>query len=182
MSRREKHVTDDPFQMAADRQVLDPFKTLINRPLSSGQTVGEGTAVAVARFHGFGPDERPLVADLPDLPGEIVAAQSVVPLRSEQIGSQLVLLFEGGDMRRPIVMGVLQGASRAPSPAKPADSVEVKADGDRYVFSAEREIVLRCGDASITLTRAGKVIIKGKYILSRSSGYNKIKGAAVDIN
>ena len=85
-------------------------------------------------------------------------------------------------MRRPIVMGVLQGASQATSLAKPSASVEVKADGDRYVFSAEREIILRCGDASITLTRAGKVIIKGKYILSRSSGYNKIKGAAVDIN
>jgi len=42
--------------------------------------------------------------------------------------------------------------------------------------------VLRCGDASITLTRAGKVVIQGNYILSRSSGYNKIKGAAIDIN
>ena len=49
-------------------------------------------------------------------------------------------------------------------------------------MDAEREIVLRCGDSSITLTRAGKVIIKGKYILNRSSGYNKIKGAAVEIN
>jgi hypothetical protein len=48
--------------------------------------------------------------------------------------------------------------------------------------SAEREIVLRCGDASITLTRAGKVIIKGRYVVSRSTGYNKIKGATVDIN
>jgi hypothetical protein len=60
--------------------------------------------------------------------------------------------------------------------------VAVQADGDRYEISAEREIVLRCGDSSITLTRAGKVIIKGNYILSRSTGYNKIKGAAIDIN
>jgi hypothetical protein len=50
------------------------------------------------------------------------------------------------------------------------------------VLSAEREIVLHCGDASITLTRAGKVIIKGRYLISRSSGYNKVKGAAVEIN
>jgi hypothetical protein len=50
------------------------------------------------------------------------------------------------------------------------------------VLTAEREMVLRCGEASITLTRAGKVIIKGAYIVSRSTGYNKIKGAAVDIN
>ena len=50
------------------------------------------------------------------------------------------------------------------------------------MLTAEREIVLKCGEASITLTRAGKVLIKGTYVLSRSSGYNKIKGAAVDIN
>ena len=55
-------------------------------------------------------------------------------------------------------------------------------DGDRHVIEADREVVLRCGDASITLTRAGKVIIKGSYILSRSTGYHKIKGAAIDLN
>jgi uncharacterized protein (DUF2345 family) len=55
-------------------------------------------------------------------------------------------------------------------------------DDQRIVLSAEREITLQCGEASITLTRAGKVLIKGTYVLSRSSGYNKIKGAAVDIN
>ncbi len=58
----------------------------------------------------------------------------------------------------------------------------IDADGERVLVTAEREIVLRCGEASLTLTRAGKVLIKGKYIVSRSSGYNKIKGAAVDIN
>ena len=50
------------------------------------------------------------------------------------------------------------------------------------MLRAEREIVLECGDASITLTRAGKVLIRGHYILSRASGYNRIKGAAIDIN
>jgi uncharacterized protein (DUF2345 family) len=63
-----------------------------------------------------------------------------------------------------------------------ASLVSAQVDDQRVVLSAEREIVLRCGEASITLTRAGKVIIKGAYILSRASGYNKIKGAAVDIN
>jgi len=60
--------------------------------------------------------------------------------------------------------------------------VSVQSDDNRLVLSAEREIVLKCGNASITLTRAGKVLINGTYVVSRSSGYNKIKGAAVDIN
>ena len=55
-------------------------------------------------------------------------------------------------------------------------------DGERLVFTADKEIVLRCGDASITLTKAGKVIIRGSYLLSRSSGVNRIKGGSVQIN
>jgi hypothetical protein len=43
-------------------------------------------------------------------------------------------------------------------------------------------MVLRCGKASITLTRAGKVLIQGSYVLSRSTGVNRVKGGAVQIN
>ncbi|MEW5071937.1 hypothetical protein AB1P14_09365, partial [Pseudomonas aeruginosa] len=38
------------------------------------------------------------------------------------------------------------------------------------------------GKASITLTRAGKVIIRGAYLSSRSTGVNRIKGGSVQIN
>ena len=53
---------------------------------------------------------------------------------------------------------------------------------ERLELTAEREIVLRCGEASLTLTRAGKIILRGTYVLSRSSGVNKIKGGSVQIN
>jgi hypothetical protein len=53
---------------------------------------------------------------------------------------------------------------------------------ERLELVAEKEIVLRVGDASITLTRAGKIILRGTYVLSRSSGVNKIKGGSVQIN
>jgi len=56
---------------------------------------------------------------------------------------------------------------------------EVRVDGERVVFDAKKEIVLRCGKASITLTRAGKVLIRGAYLLNRSSGVNRIKGGSV---
>jgi hypothetical protein len=55
-------------------------------------------------------------------------------------------------------------------------------DGERVVLSAEREISLKCGEASITLTAAGKILIRGTYVLTRSSGANRIKGATVEIN
>ena len=57
-----------------------------------------------------------------------------------------------------------------------------KADDEKLILTAEKEIVLRCGLASITLTRAGKVILRGAYLLSRSSGVNRIKGGSVQIN
>jgi hypothetical protein len=60
--------------------------------------------------------------------------------------------------------------------------VEIDADGARMVVSAREQMVLRCGKASITLTRAGKVLIQGSYVLTRSTGVNRVKGGAVQIN
>jgi hypothetical protein len=55
-------------------------------------------------------------------------------------------------------------------------------DDQRLELTAEREIVLRCGKASITLTRAGKILLRGTYLFSRSTGVNKIKGGSVQLN
>ena len=49
-------------------------------------------------------------------------------------------------------------------------------------FTANKQIVLKCGKASITLTRAGKVLIRGAYLSSRSSGVNRIKGGSIQLN
>ena len=92
------------------------------------------------------------------------------------IGQQAVLAFEDGDIARPIVLGLVKMAEPT------CGNVTIESDGDRFVVNAEREIELRCGEASITLTRAGKVLIKGEYILTRAKGLNRIKGAAVSIN
>lgn len=55
------------------------------------------------------------------------------------------------------------------------------ADG-RLELTGEREVVIRSGAASLTLTSAGKAILAGEYVLSRSRGVNKIKGGSVQIN
>ncbi len=62
------------------------------------------------------------------------------------------------------------------------EPVEVETDGRKVVVSAQRELVLRCGSASITLTAAGKILIRGAYVLTRSSGVNRIQGGSVQIN
>jgi hypothetical protein len=60
--------------------------------------------------------------------------------------------------------------------------VEVNSDGEQFVIRAKARLVLRCGKASITLTRAGKVLIKGAYVSSRASGVNRVKGGSVQLN
>lgn len=119
----------------------------------------------------------PVVA-FPGCPGETgIAARTTTALSRDDIGAQLALMFEAGDPGRPLVIGRIQRGLEAAEPVSVAHL-----DGERLELSAEREIVLRCGKASITLTRAGKVIIQGAYLSSRSSGANRIKGGSVQIN
>ena len=120
--------------------------------------------------------DAPVVA-FPGCPADTgLAARTTTPLSREDIGVQVALMFEAGDVARPLVIGRIQ---RLPQTAMPAVA---HLDGERLEFTAEREIVLRCGKASITLTREGKILIRGAYLSSRSSGVNRIKGGSVQIN
>ena len=124
------------------------------------------------------PEASSPVVAFPGCPSETgIAATTTTVLAREDIGTQVALMFVGGDPSRPLVIGRIQ---RLPE-ARQAPAV-AHIDGERLEFSAEREIVLRCGKASITLTREGKVLIKGAYLSSRSSGVNRIKGGSVQIN
>jgi len=115
-----------------------------------------------------------------DYPGNLhgtLPARTVAPLDSSKVGREVALMFEGGDPSRPIVLGALQRAGR-PDPK----ALQVEMDGETLMLTGRKEIVLRCGKASITLTRAGKILLRGAYVSSRSSGVNKIKGGSVQIN
>jgi hypothetical protein len=109
-----------------------------------------------------------------------VPARATVDLHGAHIGRPVVLMFDGGDPTRPIVMGCIRG--EAPTLAEQPGQVEVDVDGERLLVTAKEQLVLRCGKASITLTKAGKVLIQGAYVSSRSSGVNRIKGGSVQLN
>lgn len=134
--------------------------------------------VTIGQFLGFH-NGRPLV-DFPANPkASGVVAQTCVSLIPANIGRRLILAFEENDHERPVILGFLHEPEVA---STDVSRLNVQIDGERLVFSADREIVIRCGEASITLTRAGKVLIKGSYLSSRSSGANRIKGGSVQIN
>ncbi|MGH8176803.1 MAG: DUF6484 domain-containing protein [Steroidobacter sp.] len=103
---------------------------------------------------------------------------------------QVVLVFEGGDRLRPLIVGFIEAIEplaqgRLPKidrSAEAAPIVEADVDGRRVRVTAQDEIVLECGSASITLRRNGRVVIRGAYVETHSEGTNRIKGGQVQIN
>lgn len=127
---------------------------------------------------GFTERGEPLI-DFPNNPaGGPIPAVATIDLAVSDAGRDIMIVFEDADPSRPVILGMV--AVIGPRPA--ARSVEVTADGQRVTVAADREIVLKCGEASITLTAAGKILIRGAHVLSRSSGTNRIKGGSVQIN
>lgn len=154
------------------------------RPLIEGAPVPTAHepihGVVLGRLAGLDAAGEPLVI-YPGQPGSAaLRARTTVDVHAPHIGRTLVLMFEGGDRHRPLIMGLVREEN--PRPAAVAGHVEVEADGERLLVTAREQLVLRCGKASITLTQAGKVLIQGAYVSSRSTGVNRIKGGSVQLN
>jgi hypothetical protein len=134
--------------------------------------------VVIGILDGFDAAGRPLVDYPGNGAGNPLPALTTAIYGPEAIGRQVALLFAEGDAARPVIVGLV----RPPGEVAPGGARLAELDGERLVLKAKQEIVLECGGASITLTRAGKVLIRGTYLSSRSSGVHRIKGASVDIN
>jgi len=151
------------------------------------------SSARVGWIAGVSPRGQPLVDFHGSRGGPFEAVSTVVAARKEleaaaERRQPVVLLFDGGDPGSPIVAGFvvpavpaeeLRAVPEAPGPGLP-DVVEV--DGKRVCIEGMDEVVLRCGEASITLRRNGKVVIRGAYLESHSKGTNRIKGGSVQIN
>jgi hypothetical protein len=117
---------------------------------------------------GIGTNGAPVV-DFPDNPaGTPVPSMATARYDGIAIGEAVALMFIDGDRTRPLVVGVI---------TQPAEAMS-----ERLTFAAAREIVLKCGRASIVLTQAGKVLLRGSYMSLRSSGMQRITGGSVQIN
>ena len=137
--------------------------------------------VVIGVLMGFDEGGAPLVVFAGNPVEQAVPARTTARLEHDHIGSEVALMFEQGDRARPLVMGRILHPEVALAPAGP-QRFQATIDDQRLELSAEREIVLRCGKASITLTRAGKILLRGAYLFSRSTGVNKIKGGSVQLN
>lgn len=151
---------------------------------------------------------QPLV-DYPDNPdNQPLVAISTLVISRQQKGRQVALLFANGNPEKPVIMGLIhnplneliENFEESPQSNKdieiwpqedtekinkqtsPETELQTTIDGKRIVLEGQEEIVLKCGDACIKLTKDGKITIQGNYILNRSSSKYIIQGVSVKIN
>lgn len=169
----------------ASEKGLEVLEIDFSRPVKvSGNRVG--------KLVGWSGGEGPLV-DHPSNPHGPIAARTTVPLDAStaegaiERGQEVLLVFEAERSDRPIIVGLLQEPGRGESRVEVKDALanqklEAVVDGRSVVFDAKDEIVLRCGEASITLRRNGRIVVRGTHVETRSKGVNRIKGGVVRIN
>jgi hypothetical protein len=144
--------------------------------------LGGHGAVVTGTLVGLALSDRTPLITYPGIPDSAaVPARTIVDLSADHVGQQVVVVFERGDVSRPIIMGRIRNADGGHR-CEPLEGVRVDVDEDRLVISAKQQIVLQCGRASITLTRAGKILLKGAYVSTSSTGINRIRGAAIQLN
>jgi Domain of unknown function (DUF6484) len=142
-------------------------------------------------------DETGLYVDYPGNPHGPLPVQLAMTLDAREAAAAAaerraaVLAFEDERSDRPILMGLLTPVPLPASPSQPMVSAVpavgttgfvTEVDGKRLVVEAQDEIVLRCGEASITLRRNGRLAIRGVYVETRARGVNRIRGGTVQIN
>lgn len=107
-------------------------------------------------------------------------------------GQSVLLHFVAGDSTRPVVLGVVAsqgateiGGSSPPLPLTAPDLSGVRVElesQETLTLMATKQLVLRCGQASIVLQEDGKIEIRGTDVISRASGQNAVRGASVTLN
>ena len=144
---------------------------------SDARIVAKPADVVIGRVVAVAKDGSPLV-EFPGLrPGAPVKALATASYDLVSTGAAVALMFVGGDRTRPLAIGVVSEPEAEPEPEPAVPQME-----ETLTLTAAREIVLQCGRASLVLTRAGKVLVRGAYVSLRSSGMQRITGASVQIN
>jgi len=111
-------------------------------------------------------------------------ARTAAKVRKGDIGRRVALLFESGDAGLPILVGLLHHDDAAtPTIAHPAlGSLTIREQADRIEIKCKKAISLSCGESTVIITPKGKILLRGKHVLSSAGVLNRIRGGSVRIN
>lgn len=138
---------------------------------------------------------RPLVRVALDDQWHTLATTPVISVGRSDLGRQSVVMLPGASFKAPLLMGFVHtpltmalsqtespgGESFVDEPTSYLVGVDEK-PAREVLLEGKEKVVLRCGAASITLTEAGKIILRGEHLVSRSQGVNRILGASIQMN
>jgi hypothetical protein len=103
----------------------------------------------------------------------LVTTEAPAPV---MVAGDQVLTWSPSDGASAVVLGRI-GPSRGLTPDAMPDELP-----DTITLEAKHSLVLRVGDGSITIRDDGKILVKGKDLVSHAQRMNRIKGGAVSIN
>jgi Domain of unknown function (DUF6484) len=147
-------------------------------------------AACLGRITSVSADRQPWV-DFPGNPSGPVAGLCLRGLDLDERALTgdvpVLLIFEDGDPAHPIIVGTVEATladmGREENGLAEMNGSRSSSDNGRsLLISSGDEVTLLCGKSSITLTRQGRITLRGTEIVSRASGNNKIRGATVSIN
>lgn len=99
-------------------------------------------------------------------------------------GDAVLVWHSGRDEEPGVIVGRI-GPTLAPERSARVEEVGNVATADVpdiLVLEAKHSLTLRVGEGSITIREDGKVLIKGKDLVSHAQRMNRIRGGAVSIN
>ncbi len=106
--------------------------------------------------------------------------------RAAKEQAKVVLLFEDGEPARPLLVGILRSATplleAILTEANPPEEMVARVDGRHVLIEGKEEVVLRCGKATLTLRRDGKVVLRGVNVVTQADEVHKVRGGKVQIN
>ena len=97
-------------------------------------------------------------------------------------GATVLVLHTDDLSELPVVLGQVGVLDSSVEPCSQSSAPPAPRLPDTLVLEAREELTLRVGDGSITLRADGKILIKGKDLVSHAQRTNRIKGGSVAIN
>jgi hypothetical protein len=132
-------------------------------------------------------EDRGILVDYPGSPRGPEPAASAIKLSAAQLDAlvasrdAVLLTFEAEEPARPILFGFTQPIPSRDAPPE-GRTPRAVVDGEVVELAGRERIELRCGKASIVLTKEGKIVLRGTFISSASSGAHRIRGGSIEIN